>query len=250
MSKFPWKTTIAVSAVLAATVYAYAQISSGGPMGMHGRMAQGGMDGSMAQMHQQMMQGQMSQDGMHGGMHGGMGQGAPGGMHGGMQGGMGMRGGMHGQQSGALGAPTMPGQDAFGTIQEVVQILQADPATDWSKVNIAALRQHLIDMNEVTLRAVATERMLDNGIEIAVTGEGRTLEAIKRMVPAHVSELREIGWAAKSEDLPNGVKLTVTASESQPLAKLKALGFMGIMVQGAHHQPHHLMMAKGEFTMH
>jgi hypothetical protein len=242
MSKFPWKTTIAVSAVLAATVYAYAQISSGGPMGMHGRMAQGGMDGSMAQMHQQMMQGQMSQ----GGMHGGMGQG----MHGGMQGGMGMHGGMHGQQSGALGAPTMPGQDAFGTIQEVVQILQADPATDWSKVNIASLRQHLIDMDEVTLRAKAAERALDNGIEIAVTGEGRTLEAIKRMVPAHVSELREIGWNAKSEDLPNGVKLTVMASESQPLAKLKALGFMGIMVQGAHHQPHHLMMAKGEFTMH
>ena len=211
-------------------------------MGMHGRMAQGGMDGSMGQMHQQMMQGQMSQ----GGMHGGAGQG----MHGGMQGGMGMHGGMHGQQPGALGAPSMPGQDAFGTIQEVVQILQADPATDWSKVNIASLRQHLIDMDEVTLRAKAAERALDNGIEIVVTGEGRTLEAIKRMVPAHVSELREIGWAAKSEDLSNGVKLTVTAGESQPLAKLKALGFMGIMVQGAHHQPHHLMMAKGEFTMH
>jgi hypothetical protein len=248
MSKFPWKTTIAVSAVLAATVYAYAQISSGGPMGMHGRMAQGGMDGSMAQMHQQMMQGQTAQ----GGMHGGPGQG----MHGGMQDGMGMHGGgmgghgMHGQQSGALGAPTMSGQDAFGTIQEVVEILQADPATDWSKVNIASLRQHLIDMDEVTLRAKAAERLLDNGIEIAVTGDGRTVEAIKRMVPAHVSELREVGWNAKSEDLPNGVKLTVTASESQPLAKLKALGFMGIMVQGAHHQPHHLMMAKGEFSMH
>ena len=217
---------------------------------MHGRMAQGGMDGSMAQMHQQMMQGQMSQGGMHGGMGQGAHGGMPGGMQGGMQGGMGMHGGMHGQQSGALGAPTMSGQDAFGTIQEVVQILQADPATDWSKVNIAALRQHLIDMNEVTLRAMAAERMLDNGIEIAVTGEGRTLEAIKRMVPAHVGELREIGWTAKSEDLSNGVKLTVTASESQPLAKLKALGFMGIMVQGAHHQPHHLMMAKGEFAMH
>jgi len=254
MSKFPWKTTIAVSAVLAATVYAYAQISSGGPMGMHRQMAQGGMDGSMAQMHQQMMQGQTSQGGMHDGMgmHGGMGQG----MHAGMQGGMGMHGsmgghgGMHAQQFGAARTTTMPGQDAFGTIQEIVQILQADPATDWSKVNIAALRQHLIDMNEVTLRAVTAERMLDNGIEITVTGEGRTLEAIKRMVPAHVSELREIGWTAKSEDLSNGVKLTVTASENQPLAKLKALGFMGIMVQGAHHQPHHLMMAKGEFTMH
>ena len=143
--------------------------------------------------------------------------------------------------------PTTPGQDAFGAIQEIVQILEADPTTDWSKVNIAALREHLIDMNEVTLRAAANERMLDNGIEIAVTGEGRTLAAIKRMVPAHVHELREIGWKAKTEDLPNGVKLTVTASEAQPLTKLKALGFMGIMVQGGHHQPHHLMMAKGEF---
>src|SRR6185312_9142427 len=38
MSKFPWKTTIAVSAILAATLYAYAQMSPGGPMGMHGQM--------------------------------------------------------------------------------------------------------------------------------------------------------------------------------------------------------------------
>jgi hypothetical protein len=240
MLKFQWKATIVGAAILAATVYAYAQFSpsANGPMGMHGQMSQG----DMAQMHQQMMQGQggnMGQ-GMHAGMQGGMG------MHGSIDG----HGGMHGQQSGALNMPTMPGQDAFGTIQEVVQLLQADRTTDWSKVNISALRRHLIDMNEVTLHAAAAERMLDNGIEIAVTGEGRTLEAIKRMVPAHVSELREIGWIAKSEDLANGVKLTVTASEAQPLAKLKALGFMGIMVQGGHHQPHHLMMAKGEFSIH
>ena len=80
--------------------------------------------------------------------------------------------------------------------------------------------------------------------------EGRTLDAIKRMVPAHVSELRDIGWNAKSDELPNGVKLTVMATDAQPLTKLKALGFMGIMVQGSHHQPHHLMMAKGEMTGH
>ena len=168
----------------------------------------------------------------------------------GMHGGMGGHGGMHVQQSAATGTPTMPGQDAFGAIQEVVQILQSDSKTDWSKVNIDTLRQHLIDMNEVTLHAAAAQRMIDNGIEITVTGEGRTLEAIKRMVPAHVNELREIGWSAKSEDLPNGVKLSVIASEAQPLTKLKALGFMGIMVQGGHHQPHHLMMAMGQFGMH
>ena len=143
--------------------------------------------------------------------------------------------------------PTHPGQEAFGTIQEIVRILEADPTTDWSKVNIGALREHLIDMDEVTLRARASERPLDNGIEITVTGEGRTLGAIKRMVPAHTRELVALGWSASTQDLSNGVKLVVTASDPRQVAKLKALGFMGIMVQGAHHQPHHLMMAKGEF---
>jgi hypothetical protein len=227
MSKFPWKTTLAVSALLAATAYAFAQMSPGGPMGMHGQMHQGEM---MSQMHSQMMQGQT---GMHSGTSGGME------MHGGMSG----HGQMHGRQS---GTPTMPGQDAFGAIQEIVQALQSDPKTEWAKVNIEALRQHLIDMNEVTLHATATPRAFDNGIEFTVTGEGRVLEAIKRMVPAHVKELHEIGWNAKTDELPNGVKLTVMASDAQPLTQLKALGFIGIMVQGGHHQPHHLMMAKGQ----
>ena len=177
---------------------------------------------------------------MQGSMHGRMMQG----QHG-AEGGMGQHGMMMGRAM--TGQPTMAGQEAFGTIQEVVRILEADPTTDWSKVNIAALREHLIDMDEVTLRALATERMLDNRIEIAVTGEGRTLDAIKRMVPAHVQELNRIGWNAKTEELPNGVKLTVTTTDAKQVTKLKALGFMGIMVQGAHHRPHHFAMAKGEF---
>ncbi len=156
----------------------------------------------------------------------------------------------HTQHMHANGAavPTMPGQEVFGTIQEIVQILEADPTTDWSKVNIAALREHLIDMDEVTMRAVASERMLSNGIEIAVTGQGRTIDAIKRMVPAHTHELVALGWQARTEDIPNGVKLVVTTADPRQVVKLKALGFMGIMVQGSHHQAHHLLMAKGEFT--
>jgi len=223
MSKYPWKTMLTVSALVAATAYAYAQMPPNGPAGMGGPMPDSGM---MAQMHSRMMQDQANKrDGMNGPM----------GMHGGMQ-------------SGAANAATMPGQDAFGAIQEIVRILDADPKTDWSKVNIEALRQHLIDMNEVTLHAIAVQRDIDSGIEITVTGEGRTADAIKRMVPAHTNELREIGWNARTEDLPNGIKLTVMASEAQPLTKLKALGFMGIMVQGSHHQQHHLMMALGQFT--
>lgn len=227
---FPWKATLSVSALLVATAYAIAQMSQGDPMGMHPQMQQGEM---MRQMHQQMMQG-------HTGKNGAMG----------MQDGIGGHSGMHAAQFARTGTPTMPGQDAFGAIQEIVQILQSDPKTDWSKVNIEALRQHLIDMTEVTLRAAAAQRDVDNGVEITVTGEGRTLEAIKRMLPAHVNELREIGWNAKSGELPAGIKVTVIASEAQPVTKLKALGFMGIMVQGEHHQPHHLMIAKGEMAPH
>jgi predicted RNA binding protein YcfA (HicA-like mRNA interferase family) len=152
---------------------------------------------------------------------------------------------MHG---GDAVVPTHPGQEAFGTIQEIVRILEDDPNTAWSKINIAALREHLIDMDEVTLRARAGQRALDNGVEITITGEGRTLGAIKRMVPAHTHELVALGWSASTQDLTNGVKLVVTSSDPRQVVKLKALGFMGIMVQGAHHQPHHLMMAKGEFA--
>jgi hypothetical protein len=153
---------------------------------------------------------------------------------------------MMGKHGGKTAVPTLAGQDAFAAIQEVVQMLEADPQTDWSKVDIAALREHLIDMNEVTLRAAAYERPLGNGVEIIVTGEGRTADAIKRMVPAHASALSATGWNAKTEDLPNGVKLVVTSDDTAQVTKLRALGFMGIMVQGSHHQPHHLMMAKGE----
>jgi len=227
MAKFPWKSAVAVVALLGATAYAVAQMGPGmgsmGPMGGHGPM------------HDRMMRGQ--------GEPGGRSDGRSGGMH------PGMRGGMYGPSS-AAEAPSMPGQDAFGTIQEIVQILEADPATDWSKVNIGALREHLIDMHEVTLRARAAERMLDNGIEVTVTGDGRTRDAIKRMVPAHMRELSSNGWRATAEELTEGVKVTVTADDAAQRVKLKALGFMGLMVQGGHHQPHHLMMAKGQFPMH
>jgi hypothetical protein len=173
-------------------------------------------------------------------------------MHACMGGNQSTHGGMghHGMGGTLTDEPTMPGQDAFGAIQEIVRMLQADPSTDWSKVDIEALREHLIDMNEVTLHAIASQRQLDNGVEIAVTGEGRTLNAIKRMVPANAAELSKIGWNAKTEDLPNGVKLTVTSPDPKQVTMLKALGFMGIMVQGGHHQPHHLMMVKGEMRVH
>ncbi|WP_439548964.1 hypothetical protein, partial [Falsiroseomonas sp.] len=143
--------------------------------------------------------------------------------------------------------PPLPGRDAFGKIQEIVRILEADPATDWAKVTLAGLREHLIDMNEVTLRAFATERPVDDGIEIAVTGTGRTLDASRRMILAHARELDQLpSWRARTEVLQEGIKLTVTSVEPREVIRIRGLGFIGLLVSGAHHQPHHLAMARGQ----
>jgi hypothetical protein len=146
-------------------------------------------------------------------------------------------------------APTLAGQDAFGAVQEIVRILEADPKTDWSKVSLEALRQHLIDMNEVTLRADAAATETDGGLRVAVTGSGRTLAAIQRMVPAHAAELNGLGgWSATAAPLPDGVLLTVTATDPKEARHIRGLGFIGLMASGAHHQVHHLAMATGEFS--
>jgi hypothetical protein len=147
--------------------------------------------------------------------------------------------------------PTMPGQDAFGAIQEIVRMLEADSNTDWSKVNLEALRQHLIDMNEVTLKSEAVAKPVEGGIEVTVTGTGRTVGAIQRMVPAHAHEIEQShlhGWSAKTESLPDGVVLTVTSSDAQQVQHIRGLGFIGVMASGSHHQAHHLAMAKGGFV--
>ena len=144
-------------------------------------------------------------------------------------------------------APALSGQDAFGAIQAIVALLEADPGTDWTKIDLAALREHLIDMNKLTLEASAVARPVEGGLQMDITGSGRTLDAIRHMIPAHARELARVpGWTALTETLNDGVRLTVTAPEPREAAHIRGLGFIGLMASGAHHQAHHLAMAKGE----
>jgi hypothetical protein len=149
--------------------------------------------------------------------------------------------------SGAGSVPLIPGQAAFGAIQEIVGILDADPGTDWSRVDLDALREHLVDMHEVTLRARTEAAPVEGGLRIRATGAGRTFDAIRRMVPAHAREIDELGgWSAATSPSLDGVELTVTSTDPAEVVKIRGLGFMGFMVRGAHHQPHHLAIARGE----
>lgn len=160
----------------------------------------------------------------------------------------------HGQMNSANktgSEPTEPGQGAFATIAEIVVILANDPMTDWDKVDIAGLREHLVDMDELSLRASSTTAVFDDRIVFTITGSGRTLQAIQTMVPAHAGVLsRTTAWDAKGEVTASGATLTIKSNKPLVLKIVKALGFYGVMATGAHHQTHHLAMAKGDKSVH
>jgi hypothetical protein len=156
---------------------------------------------------------------------------------------------------GAAAPPTMPaGQDAYAALASIVALLEADSTTDWSKVNIEALRQHLIVMNDVTLHARSTQSAVTGGARMDVTGDGHVAESIRAMLHAHATMLgREGPYRASVDDIPGGVRFTVTASDptdQTSIAKIRALGFSGLLTLGAHHAQHHLALARGQAMTH
>ena len=146
--------------------------------------------------------------------------------------------------------PTMPGQATYGAITEIVRLLEADLMTDWSKVNLEALRQHLIDMDDVTMHALVASTPVDGGLYMRVTGAGRTGEAVRRMLTAHVVLLdASPDYRATASPIDDGMQLTVVArrpGDQATVAKVRGLGFIGLLTYGDHHAPHHMALARGE----
>ena len=145
-------------------------------------------------------------------------------------------------------------QAAFSTIADIVTRLKADSTTDWSKVNLEALRQHLIDMDDVVMRSAVKQTNVTGGVSLDVTGAGTVATAIRRMLTMHATALSEEGhFVAKASDIPGGVRLVVTAkdpSDARVVAMVRGLGFAGLITEGDHHAMHHMMLARGEPMMH
>ena len=152
-------------------------------------------------------------------------------------------GAMHASPASEL--PGEPGQGAFAAISEIVAMLAADPETDWSKVDIDALRSHLVDMaNLVTKTSVETRDIL-GGIEIIMDKPGPDEGAALRMVPAHAPVLAgETGWTSEVSDAGDHLVWRVVSDADE--AKIRALGFFGLMAIGDHHRAHHLSIATGK----
>lgn len=140
-----------------------------------------------------------------------------------------------------------PGQGAFAALSEVVALLEADPETDWAQVNLTGLRAHLVDMDRLIMDAVVTQTDLPDGISVYATGDTKTIATLRRMVPAHAAQLsRDDRWTAIAAEARDGIELRVTSENPAVVARIRGLGFFGLMASQDHHRAHHLKMVQGK----
>jgi hypothetical protein len=155
----------------------------------------------------------------------------------------------HSQHVASGKVPALAGQDAYAAIAEVVRILDADSSTDWSRVDLERLRQHLVMMNDVTLESIVRQESVPGGARMDVTGSGRTSAAIRQMLRAHAAELNAMpDLRAEAVEIAGGIRLTATArdaSDPRVVSRIRGLGFAGLLTLGDHHGPHHLALARG-----
>ena len=139
-----------------------------------------------------------------------------------------------------------PGQSAFAAIAEIVTKLESNPNTNWNVVNIKGLHEHLRDMNIVIIDAVTVAKEIDGGMQFTVTGGVDVKSSIRRMTLAHTTFMNNVnGWEYNAKKVDGGAVVTVLVPP-QDQAKIKALGFFGMIASGSHHQLHHWKMALGQ----
>ena len=143
-----------------------------------------------------------------------------------------------------VAAPTEGGQSAFTAIAEIVDILRADPGTDWNRVDIEGLRQHLIDMDSVTLRATVSDQLVEGGAVFDVISDDPAITgSIQRMTLAHAQVMSGVdGIDMQAQPIASGARLSVTGPD---VAVIRGLGFIGVLSLGMHHQAHHIALARG-----
>ena len=153
----------------------------------------------------------------------------------------------HQEPTSAVIPLTAPGNDAFAALQEATEKLVADPKTDWSRVNLESLRQHLVDMQNFTFNVeVSAQKPIDGGVEFTVkpTTPGAAA-SLDRLFNAHPAILKqESGWDMTVTKLDGGgYTARVISAKPDDAVKIRGLGYIGIVALGKHHQAHHWQMA-------
>jgi hypothetical protein len=153
----------------------------------------------------------------------------------------------HGATAHQTAIPSEPGQGAFAAVGEIVATLMEDPHTNWDKVDIDALRNHLVDMDFLMTHAQVSAEDIPGGAVFHISLSGPGGDAASRMVPAHAPVLSaETGW--QSEAVLTGEQIAWSVTSKSDEQAIRALGFFGLMAVGGHHQEHHLGMATGRMV--
>jgi hypothetical protein len=103
-------------------------------------------------------------------------------------------------------------------------------------------------MDNVTLRASVVNVPVPGGMRFEVTSQDRAIQAsIRSMLTAHSGTGSGLdGIELKTEPLPRGVAMTAVAQDAAGEARIRGLGFFGLLASGGHHQRHHEMIAMGQ----
>ncbi len=159
----------------------------------------------------------------------------------------------HAEMMGHSTAPTQvvlteSGTDPFATLQEVIAALESNTNTNWEKVNIEALRLHLVEMQDMTINVDVKQQHIDNGFQAVVTPTtNRAVQSLTRVLSGHPAQMKaETGWDMQVQINNSVFTLTVTTDNAKDVAKIRGLGYIGVMAYGNHHQPHHWAMASGD----
>ncbi len=143
---------------------------------------------------------------------------------------------------------TLPGNDVFGAIKEATDALMASADTEWDKVDLEALRQHLLDMKHVTEEvSILSKADIDKGVVIKIKAQPESLASLERVMSAHPAQLfSDKGWQMTVKQQADEFTLTVTTEKAEDVAKIRGLGYGGVLTIGGHHAVHHWALASGK----
>lgn len=138
--------------------------------------------------------------------------------------------------------------DLFATIQKSIRELEANPETKWNKISIERLRLHLIKMQDMTLNVNVEEVNIENGFKALIMPTSkRAMNSIDSVFKSHPNALRaETGWIMTVKESVLGFEISVTTTNPAEIDKIRALGYLGIMTYGDHHQKHHEALVREE----
>ncbi len=112
-----------------------------------------------------------------------------------------------------MALPTESGQSIFGSITEINQLLE-EGNVDWASVDLAAVMEHLKDMNNLMLSTKVSKTELSSGLAINVSNFNNGQRAMDNMIPAHTDFLRGVRphWTIRNERKGLDYTITVTSA--------------------------------------